>query len=205
MHKTRPAHDMVEVTEITGRVRGKIAILGDDVIMTGGTLLANVERAARSTASSEVWVFATHGLFCGDALERFARRRHQGHRRHRHGADRPARSARTNMTVLPVSRPARRDDHERLRRRLGLGDLRRREPALLDGGFNRPHGARSERCSARALSVSIYIVIGVAIAAQKHYFEHLDTIRTDRISARARDRALAAPCSGSRIDLHIKK
>src|SRR5215471_20662852 len=41
MHKTRPAHDVVEVTEITGRVRDKIAIVGDDVIMTGGTVLAN--------------------------------------------------------------------------------------------------------------------------------------------------------------------
>src|SRR5215471_7105100 len=42
MHKTRPAHDEVEVTEITGRVKGKRAIVGDDVIMTGGTLIANV-------------------------------------------------------------------------------------------------------------------------------------------------------------------
>ena len=40
-------------------------------------------------------------------------------------------TGRTKSTVLPVSRPARRDDHERLRRRVGLGDLRRREPALL--------------------------------------------------------------------------
>ena len=42
MHKTRPEHDEVAVTEIAGRVRGKTAILGDDVIMTGGTMLANV-------------------------------------------------------------------------------------------------------------------------------------------------------------------
>src|SRR3954454_3368606 len=42
MHKTRPARDQVEVTEITGRVRDKVAIVGDDVIMTGGTLIANV-------------------------------------------------------------------------------------------------------------------------------------------------------------------
>src|SRR4029079_16775817 len=34
IHKTRPAHDKVEVSEITGRVRDKIAIVGDDVIMT---------------------------------------------------------------------------------------------------------------------------------------------------------------------------
>src|SRR5256714_10142421 len=40
MHKTRPAHDVVSVTEVTGRVRGKVAIIGDDITTTGGTLIA---------------------------------------------------------------------------------------------------------------------------------------------------------------------
>src|SRR6266508_4112123 len=71
MHKTRPERDLAEVTEITGRVRDKIAILGDDVIMTGGTLLANVD-ALKAHGAKDVWLFATHGMFCGDALERFA-------------------------------------------------------------------------------------------------------------------------------------
>jgi len=70
MHKTRPERDQVEVTEITGRVRDKIAIVGDDVIMTGGTLIANV-KALRDQGVKGVWVFATHGVFCGGALERF--------------------------------------------------------------------------------------------------------------------------------------
>jgi ribose-phosphate pyrophosphokinase len=70
MHKTRPARDVAEITEITGRVKEKVAILGDDVIMTGGTLLANVA-ALREHGAREVWVFATHGLFSGGALERF--------------------------------------------------------------------------------------------------------------------------------------
>jgi ribose-phosphate pyrophosphokinase len=52
-------------------VRGKTAILGDDVIMTGGTLLANV-KALKEHGAGDVWVFATHGLFSGNALERFA-------------------------------------------------------------------------------------------------------------------------------------
>ncbi len=71
IHKTRPAHDRVEVSEVTGRVRDKVAIVGDDMIMTGGTLLANVE-ALRKQGARAVWVFATHGVFSGDALERFA-------------------------------------------------------------------------------------------------------------------------------------
>jgi ribose-phosphate pyrophosphokinase len=70
MHKSRPSHDMAAVTEIAGRVKGKRAILGDDVIMTGGTMMANV-RALEEHGASEVWLFATHGLFCGDALDSF--------------------------------------------------------------------------------------------------------------------------------------
>jgi ribose-phosphate pyrophosphokinase len=70
MHKTRPAHDQVEVTEITGRVRDKVAIVGDDVIMTGGTLIANVH-ALREQGVKGVWVYATHGVFCDNALEKF--------------------------------------------------------------------------------------------------------------------------------------
>jgi ribose-phosphate pyrophosphokinase len=70
MHKTRPAHDQAAVTEIAGRVRDKVAIVGDDVIHTGGTLIANVE-VLKEQGAREVWVFATHGLFCGGALERF--------------------------------------------------------------------------------------------------------------------------------------
>jgi ribose-phosphate pyrophosphokinase len=70
MHKTRPSHDEVAVTDVTGRVRDKIAIVGDDVIMTGGTLLENV-KVLKEQGARDVWVFATHGLFCGNALERF--------------------------------------------------------------------------------------------------------------------------------------
>jgi ribose-phosphate pyrophosphokinase len=70
MHKTRPTHDAVAVTEITGKVRDKIAIVGDDVIMTGGTLLANV-KVLREHGARDIWVFATHGVFSNNALTRF--------------------------------------------------------------------------------------------------------------------------------------
>jgi ribose-phosphate pyrophosphokinase len=70
MNKTRPSHDIASVTEITGRVKGKVAIVGDDNISTGHTLLQGA-RALREAGAEEVWVFATHGLFAGDALERF--------------------------------------------------------------------------------------------------------------------------------------
>ena len=71
MNKTRPAHDVAAVTEITGRVRDKVALVGDDMITTGGTLLAGAT-ALREHGATEVWLFATHGIFAGDSLERFA-------------------------------------------------------------------------------------------------------------------------------------
>ena len=132
MHKSRPAHDQVAVTEIAGRVRDKTAIVGDDVIMTGGTLLANVE-VLKEQGAKDVWVFATHGLFCKDALERFSGLGHHRDRRHRHRSDRsPAPAGQPDGAL--GRRAARRHDHERLRRRLGLRHLRRREPALLSTG-----------------------------------------------------------------------
>ncbi|MDX6491195.1 MAG: ribose-phosphate pyrophosphokinae, partial [Gaiellaceae bacterium] len=37
MNKVRPEHDTAEVTEVIGSVEGKVAILSDDMIVTGGT------------------------------------------------------------------------------------------------------------------------------------------------------------------------
>src|SRR4051794_30789624 len=71
MHKTRPARDVAKVTQVAGSVDGKRAIIGDDVIMTGQTMLANV-RALREHGATDVWLYATHGVFCGDILEHFA-------------------------------------------------------------------------------------------------------------------------------------
>jgi ribose-phosphate pyrophosphokinase len=71
MHKTRPAHDQASVTEVTGRVRDKIALVGDDVIMTGGTIVSGAQ-ALREAGAAQVYVFATHGIFARDGLERLA-------------------------------------------------------------------------------------------------------------------------------------
>jgi ribose-phosphate pyrophosphokinase len=71
MNKTRPAHDVAAVTEVTGRVSGKVALVGDDVIMTGGTLLAGAQ-ALREHGATAVWVFATHAIFAKGSLEKFA-------------------------------------------------------------------------------------------------------------------------------------
>jgi ribose-phosphate pyrophosphokinase len=71
MNKTRPEHDTAAITEVIGDVRGKTALMGDDMILTGGTLLAGA-KALKEGGASEVYVFATHGHFVGDALDKLA-------------------------------------------------------------------------------------------------------------------------------------
>ena len=71
MNKSRPAHDVASVTEVIGRVGGKVAILSDDVIMTGGTLVAAAE-ALKAAGATEVYACATHGLLPEPAFETLA-------------------------------------------------------------------------------------------------------------------------------------
>ena len=69
--KTRPAHDVAEATGVVGDVRGKVVLLGDDMIVTGGTLVAAAE-AVLAAGAAEVRAFATHALFTPGALDRLA-------------------------------------------------------------------------------------------------------------------------------------
>ncbi len=69
LNKTRPEHDTAEVTEVIGHVEGKVAIMIDDMILTGGTLIAGA-KALREAGATEVYACATHGLFPGDAFEK---------------------------------------------------------------------------------------------------------------------------------------
>src|SRR3954467_11717546 len=71
MHKTRPAHDVVAVTEVTGRVRDKIAIIGDDITTTGGTLIAGAQ-ALKEHGAKDVYVFVTHALLSAEGLAKLA-------------------------------------------------------------------------------------------------------------------------------------
>jgi ribose-phosphate pyrophosphokinase len=71
MHKMRSSPDTVEITEVTGRVRDKIAIIGDDVSTTGGTLIAGAE-ALKGQGATAVWAFLTHALFSEVGLKALA-------------------------------------------------------------------------------------------------------------------------------------
>lgn len=70
IHKDRIDHnENPVVVDVFGDVKGKSAIIVDDFIATGGTLLAAAHKLNEMDASS-VWAAVTHGLFTRNAFER---------------------------------------------------------------------------------------------------------------------------------------
>ena len=69
LNKMRRDADQSEVTHVIGDVEGKRAIMIDDVIATGGTVVRAAERLIEEGAT-EVHVAATHGEFSGAAYEK---------------------------------------------------------------------------------------------------------------------------------------
>src|SRR5213592_2933853 len=69
MEKERPAQQVAEIGYVVGEVRGKTAVLVDDMIDTAGTLTAAAQTVLDEGAA-RVISCATHGVFSGPAFER---------------------------------------------------------------------------------------------------------------------------------------
>jgi len=66
--KQHPRPDATETLEMVGDVDGKVAVIVDDMISTGGTLIQAV-KLLEQRGAREVHVAATHGIFAANALE----------------------------------------------------------------------------------------------------------------------------------------
>lgn len=67
--KRRPKANVCEIMNIIGDVRGKRAILVDDIIDTAGTIVS-AANALADIGASEVYACCTHGVLSGPAIER---------------------------------------------------------------------------------------------------------------------------------------
>lgn len=73
VHKQRLSGAEVQAHGIVGEVRGLHVVVVDDMISTGGTLVAAVEAVLAAGALPPVTVVASHGLFVGPAQARLAK------------------------------------------------------------------------------------------------------------------------------------
>lgn len=68
IEKRRPADDRAEVLNIIGEVAGREAIIVDDMISTGGTMIPLV-KILRERGATKVYGCVTHPVFAGAAVE----------------------------------------------------------------------------------------------------------------------------------------
>ena len=66
--KRRPSPGKSQVMNVIGNVNNKVCILIDDIIDSGGTII-NAAHALLRRGAKEVHVYATHGVFSGDAVK----------------------------------------------------------------------------------------------------------------------------------------
>jgi ribose-phosphate pyrophosphokinase len=66
--KRHPSPDVSEPLEMVGDVCGKPAVIVDDMISTGGTIVSAAE-LLQSRGASPIYTAATHGIFAQDGLE----------------------------------------------------------------------------------------------------------------------------------------
>jgi len=70
--KRRPEPNVAEIMNIIGNVEGKAAIMIDDLIDTGGTIIHGAE-ALIARGATEVYAACSHAVFSGPAVERLAK------------------------------------------------------------------------------------------------------------------------------------
>lgn len=69
--KRRSAHNVSEVMHLIGDVRGKVAVLVDDMIDTAGTI-TNAGKALLAEGAREVYACTSHAVFSPPAIERLS-------------------------------------------------------------------------------------------------------------------------------------
>jgi len=67
--KRRSAPGKSLVMNVIGNVKGKVCIIVDDLIDSGGTIV-NATEALKKRGAKEVHVYVTHGVLSGDAVEK---------------------------------------------------------------------------------------------------------------------------------------
>ncbi|MFI5273207.1 MAG: ribose-phosphate diphosphokinase [Ktedonobacterales bacterium] len=67
LHKKRSNAHEVQMQAVIGDIKGKHAIIVDDIIATGGTICEAIETLVRGGAQPEVIIVATHPVFSGAA------------------------------------------------------------------------------------------------------------------------------------------
>ena len=90
----------IVANRVVGEVKGRVCVLVDDMIDTGGTITKAAD-ALMADGAPGVVIAATHAILSGPAVDRLKACSGRGGHRHQHAADRPTTGASTSS---PCSR-----------------------------------------------------------------------------------------------------
>jgi len=71
IHKQRPEHNKSEVMHVVGEVDGKTCVIYDDMVDTGGSVVAAIN-ALKEMGAGDIYLAASHAVFSDPAAERLA-------------------------------------------------------------------------------------------------------------------------------------
>ncbi|MEK9657721.1 MAG: ribose-phosphate pyrophosphokinase [bacterium] len=71
MHKSRPKHNVAEVSNVIGDIKGKNVLLYDDMIDTAGSITSGVS-VLKDLGALDIYIAATHAVFSGPAIQRLS-------------------------------------------------------------------------------------------------------------------------------------
>jgi ribose-phosphate pyrophosphokinase len=69
--KRRSGDDVKQANLIGGPIEGKVALIFDDMISTAGSI-CGAARIVKDAGAREIYIAATHGVLCGEALRRIS-------------------------------------------------------------------------------------------------------------------------------------
>ena len=137
--KTRPGHDVAEAAEVVGAVRGKVVVMGDDMIVTGSTLVERDRGAPGGGCPRGPRIRDSRALRRGRSRAAAGVRARRD-RRDRHGSHS---GTKTFEADRPVRRRRARGHHrKRLRGPFGVGAVRRPGALLTIAPLTRIGGRR---------------------------------------------------------------
>lgn len=70
IHKMRPRHNVSQVADVVGDVKGKRCLIFDDMIDTAGSVCAAKKALIEHGAHKDMYLAAAHGVFSGPAFDR---------------------------------------------------------------------------------------------------------------------------------------
>ncbi|MSR89227.1 MAG: ribose-phosphate pyrophosphokinase [Candidatus Margulisbacteria bacterium] len=72
LHKSRPAHNIAEITNLVGDVKDKTVLIIDDMVDTAGSVTSAIQALRKHGCREDIYLACTHAVFSGPAIDKLS-------------------------------------------------------------------------------------------------------------------------------------